>query len=125
MEITLFLGEVELSQVKKLPCAAGQFFGRPNWGRIFKQNREKHQGEHVGVFLCGSPVIGEQLSHQHIGDLNGYLAAACTIIGSATSPQTEVAPASAIASGSIAHQRPHHSDANASQVRGSVPIRDP
>ena len=67
VEITLFLtGEIELSQVKKLPCAAGQFFGRPNWGRIFKQNREKHQGEHIGVFLCGSPVIGEQLSQQSI-----------------------------------------------------------
>ena len=25
------------SQVKKLPCASGQFFGRPNWARIFKQ----------------------------------------------------------------------------------------
>ena len=24
-------------EVKKLPCASGQFFGRPNWGRIFKQ----------------------------------------------------------------------------------------
>lgn len=24
-------------QVKKLPCASGQFFGRPNWARIFNQ----------------------------------------------------------------------------------------
>ncbi|CAK9044513.1 Protein DD3-3 [Durusdinium trenchii] len=67
VDITLFLtGEIELSQVKKLPCASGQFFGRPNWGRIFKQNREKHQGEHIGVFLCGSPIIGEELSRQSI-----------------------------------------------------------
>ncbi|CAJ1355860.1 unnamed protein product [Effrenium voratum] len=67
VDITLFLtGEIELSQVKKLPCASGQFFGRPNWGRIFKQNREKHQGEHVGVFLCGSPIIGEELSRQSV-----------------------------------------------------------
>merc|ERR1711988_1582553 len=65
IDITLFLtGEVELSKVKKLPSASGQFFGRPNWGRIFKQNREKHKGEHVGVFLCGSPVIGEELARQ-------------------------------------------------------------
>lgn len=65
VEITLFLtGEVELSQVKKLPCASGQFFGRPNWARIFKQNREKHAGQHIGVFLCGSPVIGKELSKQ-------------------------------------------------------------
>jgi len=65
IDITLFLtGEVELSKVKKLPSASGQFFGRPNWGRIFKQNREKHKGEHVGVFLCGSPVIGEELARE-------------------------------------------------------------
>lgn len=67
VDITLFLtGEVELSQVKKLPCAAGQFFGRPNWGRIFKQNRDKHKGQHIGVFLCGSPIIGEALSRESI-----------------------------------------------------------
>eukprot|EP00439_Symbiodinium_sp_Y106_P042717 s7866_g5.t1 len=53
-------------EVKKLPCASGQFFGRPNWGRIFKQNREKHQGEHIGVFLCGSPIIGEELGRQSV-----------------------------------------------------------
>eukprot|EP00438_Fugacium_kawagutii_P014091 Skav231794 [mRNA] locus=scaffold734:99355:104163:+ [translate_table: standard] len=67
VDITLFLtGEIELSQVKKLPCATGQFFGRPNWGRIFKTNREKHKGEHIGVFLCGSPIIGEALSRESI-----------------------------------------------------------
>eukprot|EP00913_Durusdinium_trenchii_P027136 g25463.t1 len=39
VDITLFItGEIELAQVKKLPCASGQFFGRPNWGRIFKQH---------------------------------------------------------------------------------------
>jgi len=65
VDITLFLtGEVELTQVKKLSCASGQFFGRPNWGRIFKQNRDKHQGEHIGVFLCGSPIIGVELARQ-------------------------------------------------------------
>lgn len=67
VDITLFLtGEIELSQVKKLPCATGQFFGRPNWGRIFKQNRDKHKGQHIGVFLCGSPIIGEALSRESI-----------------------------------------------------------
>ncbi|CAK9080995.1 Protein DD3-3 [Durusdinium trenchii] len=74
VEITLFLtGEHELSQVKKLSCASGQFFGRPNWNRIFKQNKDKHKGEHIGVFLCGSPVIGKELSkqsHQH-SDMEG------------------------------------------------------
>jgi len=67
VDIMLFLtGEIELKQVKKLPCASGQFFGRPNWGRIFKQNREKHQGKHIGVFLCGSPIIGEELGRQSV-----------------------------------------------------------
>ncbi len=67
MDITLFItGEIELTQVKKLPCASGQFFGRPNWGRIFKQNRDKHRGEHIGVFLCGSPIIGEALSRESV-----------------------------------------------------------
>lgn len=57
-------GEIELSQVRKLPCEGGQFFGRPNWARIFRQNREKHKGEHLGVFLCGSPAIGVELAKQ-------------------------------------------------------------
>ena len=64
-----------------------QYFGRPNWGRIFKgckaragerrgesssssslrslsRAEAQHSGEHVGVFLCGSPIIGEELSRQ-------------------------------------------------------------
>lgn len=65
IEICVFVtGEMELSKVKKLPCASGQWFGRPNWGRIFKQNREAHRGEHIGVFLCGSPAIGAELAQQ-------------------------------------------------------------
>eukprot|EP00427_Karlodinium_veneficum_P031661 CAMPEP_0169187536 /NCGR_PEP_ID=MMETSP1016-20121227/2976_1 /TAXON_ID=342587 /ORGANISM="Karlodinium micrum, Strain CCMP2283" /LENGTH=300 /DNA_ID=CAMNT_0009263501 /DNA_START=206 /DNA_END=1105 /DNA_ORIENTATION=- len=58
-------GEIELSQVKSLPCAHHhQFFGRPNWGRIFKDVRNQSRGEHIGVFLCGSPVIGTELARQ-------------------------------------------------------------
>mmetsp|Transcript_18783 Transcript_18783/g.33372 ORF Transcript_18783/g.33372 Transcript_18783/m.33372 type:complete len:1366 (+) Transcript_18783:92-4189(+) len=65
VDITLFLtGEIELSQVKKLPGCSGQFFGRPNWARIFKQNQANHKGEHVGVFLCGSPLIADELARQ-------------------------------------------------------------
>merc|ERR1712187_928292 len=65
VDISVFMtGEIELSRVKKLPCSNGQCFGRPNWGRIFKQNREQHKGEHVGVFLCGSPLIGKELGRQ-------------------------------------------------------------
>jgi len=65
IEICVFMtGEIELSNVKKLPCSNGQFFGRPQWGRIFKQKAEEHRGEHVGVFLCGSPQIGNELDRQ-------------------------------------------------------------
>lgn len=65
INITVFMtGEVELSSVQKLTCVHSQFFGRPNWGRIFKQVRGQHLGEHIGVFLCGSPAIGEQLSKE-------------------------------------------------------------
>jgi hypothetical protein len=65
-EITVFLtGEVELSKVRDMDFASGgQFFGRPNWSRIFKENRAQNPGQHVGVFLCGSPAIGSQLAEQ-------------------------------------------------------------
>jgi len=65
--INVFMtGEVEMAQVKQLPCVQGHFFGRPNWGRIFKQNKEQHKGEHIGVFLCGSPAIGEELARESL-----------------------------------------------------------
>jgi len=67
VDITVFItGEADLSKVRKLPCASGQFFGRPNWGRVFKQNRQAHTGEHIGVFLCGSSAIGSELAHQSV-----------------------------------------------------------
>eukprot|EP00930_Biecheleria_cincta_P029979 TRINITY_DN20799_c0_g2_i1.p1 TRINITY_DN20799_c0_g2~~TRINITY_DN20799_c0_g2_i1.p1 ORF type:complete len:1459 (-),score=258.41 TRINITY_DN20799_c0_g2_i1:61-4437(-) len=65
VEVNLFTtGEAELSSVKKLACVDHQYFGRPSWGRIFKGCKEKHKGEHIGVFLCGSPVIGVELARQ-------------------------------------------------------------
>merc|ERR1711920_485826 len=65
VNITVFLtGEVDLKQVKELTCVHNQIFGRPNWGRIFRQNRDQHRGEHIGVFLCGSPLIGKELGRQ-------------------------------------------------------------
>eukprot|EP00931_Biecheleriopsis_adriatica_P060044 TRINITY_DN36032_c0_g1_i1.p1 TRINITY_DN36032_c0_g1~~TRINITY_DN36032_c0_g1_i1.p1 ORF type:complete len:1435 (-),score=279.90 TRINITY_DN36032_c0_g1_i1:50-4354(-) len=65
VEVNLFVtGEVELSAVKELAFVHHQYFGRPNWGRIFKGCRAEHKGEHVGVFLCGSPVIGDELARQ-------------------------------------------------------------
>jgi hypothetical protein len=65
VHINVFMtGEVEIAQVRELPFVKGHFFGRPNWNRIFKQNKEYHSGEHVGVFLCGSPALGQELSVQ-------------------------------------------------------------
>ncbi|CAJ1410799.1 unnamed protein product [Effrenium voratum] len=65
VEVNLFTtGEVELAAVKELKCVHHQYFGRPNWGRIFKGCKAQHVGDHIGVFLCGSPVIGEELARQ-------------------------------------------------------------
>lgn len=65
IEINLFTtAEMELSKVKPLHCVHHQFFGRPDWNRIFKGVKKEHTGEHVGVFLCGSPIIGQELAHQ-------------------------------------------------------------
>jgi ferredoxin-NADP reductase len=63
INVSVFVtGEVELAKVKKLAFVQHQFFGRPDWGRIFKQKKEEHKGEHIGVFLCGSPAVGKELS---------------------------------------------------------------
>jgi len=65
VEINMFLtGEIELSKVRRLDCTNKQFFGRPNWGRVFSQLKSEHPEDHVGVFLCGSPEIGVQLARQ-------------------------------------------------------------
>lgn len=65
VHISVFLtGEIELKQVRELKCTQSQYFGRPNWGRIFSQVKKEHGGEHIGVFLCGSPIIGKELSYQ-------------------------------------------------------------
>jgi len=65
--ISVFLtGEIELSQVKEMSFIHHHNFGRPNWGRIFKKVKDEHDGEHVGVFLCGSPAIGQELSRQSV-----------------------------------------------------------
>merc|ERR1711920_720569 len=62
IEVNLFqTGEVELSKVKSLGCGFGQFFGRPNWGRIFPKLAEEHPEEDIGVFLCGPAAIRNSL----------------------------------------------------------------
>merc|ERR1712079_96885 len=62
IEVNLFqTGEIELSKVKALGCGFQQFFGRPNWGRIFTQMAEDHPKEEIGVFLCGPSAIRRDL----------------------------------------------------------------
>merc|ERR1711972_818675 len=64
-DISVFTtGQFDLNKVNKLNCVHDQFFGRPNWAPIFKQNKENHKDEHVGVFLCGSSAIGKELEYQ-------------------------------------------------------------
>jgi len=63
--ISVFLtGEIELADVKEMSFIHHHNFGRPNWARIFKKVHDDHLGEHVGVFLCGSPLIGQELARQ-------------------------------------------------------------
>jgi len=56
--------DVGTEDLKALPCKSKHHFGRPNWPSIFKAVKEEHPGEHVGVFLCGNPAIGEELATQ-------------------------------------------------------------
>ncbi|XP_028835266.1 NADPH oxidase 2 [Denticeps clupeoides] len=41
-------------------------YGKPNWDTEFSTIAAKHPGSKVGVFLCGPPVLGEQLAKQCI-----------------------------------------------------------
>lgn len=36
-------------------------YGRPNWGAIFSQVKERHEGTNIGVFFCGPAVLSKQL----------------------------------------------------------------
>jgi NADPH oxidase len=56
-------GEIELSKVKPLGCGFHQFFGRPNWGRIFPKLAEQHPGDDIGVFLCGPSALRGDLAN--------------------------------------------------------------
>merc|ERR1711870_1819 len=58
IEINLFkTGETELSTVKSLGQGFREFFGRPNWKRIFPKLAETYPQEHVGCFYCGPPAL--------------------------------------------------------------------
>jgi len=62
IEVNLFqTAMVELSQVKMLGDGFRQFMGRPDWRKIFPQLAKKHEGENIGVFLCGPQVLRGEL----------------------------------------------------------------
>jgi len=50
-------GSVSISDAKPLGCGFQQFFGRPNWGRIFPKLAEDHPEEDIGIFLCGPAAL--------------------------------------------------------------------
>jgi NAD(P)H-flavin reductase len=50
------------SSGRSLDCAHTQHKGvRPNWDEVFDSLAARSKGHHVGVFLCGSPMIGKEL----------------------------------------------------------------
>jgi len=36
--------------------------GKPNWKRILSDLKGKHAGEDIGIFLCGPPAVGNEIS---------------------------------------------------------------
>jgi len=74
LEIYTYLtGRFSLEEIKSISHGAARgennvtgvqsntHFGRPNWKQIFDGLTEKHNGNEVGVFFCGPPVISKQL----------------------------------------------------------------
>merc|ERR1712032_915267 len=65
LDVTVFFtGEVDEAKIRGISCIDHKHLGRPNWSTVFTEVKGKHNGEHVGVFLCGAAAIGEQLSVQ-------------------------------------------------------------
>jgi len=63
IEVNLFkTGETELSAVKQRREDFREFFGRPNWNRIFPKLAETYPGESVGCFYCGAPALRNDLA---------------------------------------------------------------
>lgn len=53
-------GEINLKSIKHERY--NQFAGKPNWSRIFKEKATKHNGEEIGVFLCGPNAMAVELA---------------------------------------------------------------
>jgi len=63
IEVNLYhTAEMEVSQIKQLPNVHSQTLGRPKWDKIFQKLKKEHERDHIGVFLCGNPIIGQALA---------------------------------------------------------------
>lgn len=63
---TFMTGELNLEEmISKLGSSKGslnmKYAGRPNWNRIFKEKKEMHPRDEIGVFLCGPDTIAREL----------------------------------------------------------------
>ncbi|KAI8819388.1 ferric reductase NAD binding domain-containing protein [Fimicolochytrium jonesii] len=52
----------ELNLKKVTLHAYNQYSGKPNWGRILKEIAGAHQGEEIGVFMCGPLPLAHDLN---------------------------------------------------------------
>ncbi|KAJ3033012.1 hypothetical protein HDV00_006857 [Rhizophlyctis rosea] len=57
---TYTTGELDLKKVKYE--SYNQFSGKPNWNRILQEIAQTHNGEEVGVFMCGPLPLARELS---------------------------------------------------------------
>jgi hypothetical protein len=63
IEVNLFkTGETEVSAIKKRREDFREFFGRPNWNRIFPKLAEAYPDESVGCFYCGPAALRSDLA---------------------------------------------------------------
>ncbi|KAJ3277890.1 NADPH oxidase 4, partial [Borealophlyctis nickersoniae] len=57
---TYTTGELNLKKVRME--SYNQFSGKPNWNRILREVSQTHQGEEIGVFMCGPLPLARELS---------------------------------------------------------------
>ncbi|KNC99755.1 uncharacterized protein SPPG_05133 [Spizellomyces punctatus DAOM BR117] len=57
---TYTTGELNLKKVKIE--SYNQYSGKPNWTRILREVAQGHQGEEIGVFMCGPLPLARELS---------------------------------------------------------------
>lgn len=65
LRICVFWTETgEVSKIRRIPWMVPphrQFHGRPRWASLFREVRDAHVGEKIGVFVCGPPAVSAEL----------------------------------------------------------------